>query len=88
MGFHFRRRIRLAPGIHLNLSKSGISTSLGGHGLTVNLGRGKTRTTVGLPGTGLSYSTTADTAAGTPSGRPVLWLLLGLVVVAIVVWLA
>ncbi|MCX7174138.1 MAG: DUF4236 domain-containing protein [Proteobacteria bacterium] len=56
MGFRFRKRIRILPGFWFNLSKSGISTSVGGKGLTVNLKDGKTRTTVGIPGTGISYS--------------------------------
>lgn len=57
MGFRFRRSIRVAPGIKLNLSKSGISTSIGRPGATLNLGSKGTRATIGLPGTGLSYST-------------------------------
>lgn len=57
MGFRFRRSVRLAPGVRLNFSKSGVSTSVGGRGATVNLSKHGTRTTVGLPGTGLSYST-------------------------------
>lgn len=57
MGFRFQKRIKIAPGIKINLSKSGISTSLGGPGFTHNIGHGKRRTTLGIPGTGLSHST-------------------------------
>ena len=32
MGFRFRKRIRIIPGLWLNASKSGISASVGGHG--------------------------------------------------------
>ena len=56
MPFRFRRSIRIAPGIRLNLGKSGVSTSVGERGAHVTLGHGHTRTTVGLPGTGLSYT--------------------------------
>lgn len=59
MGLRFRKRIKLFPGVWLNLSKSGVSTSIGGKGLTVNLKGGKTKTTVSIPGTGLSYSETS-----------------------------
>ena len=52
MGFRFQRRIKIAPGIRLNLSKSGVSTSIGGKGLTWN-SRGTVTTSI--PGTGLSY---------------------------------
>lgn len=55
MGFHFRRRLRVMPGLWLNLSKSGVSTSIGRRGLTLNLSRKGARPTVGIPGTGLSW---------------------------------
>lgn len=56
MTVRFRKRIRILPGLWLNVSKSGVSTSIGGKGVTVNIGEHGTRTTVGVPGTGLSYS--------------------------------
>jgi hypothetical protein len=85
MGFRFRKRIKIMPGVWLNLSKSGVSTSLGGKGLTVNLKGGKAKTTVSLPGTGLSYSQTAPGHAGgaAPTGRATgawLWILLAVLV--------
>ena len=55
MGFRFRRRVRLFPGLWFNVSKSGVSTSIGGRGVTLNLGPRGTRTTVGVPGSGLSW---------------------------------
>ena len=54
--FRFRRSVRILPGVRLNIGKTGVSTSIGGRGAHVTLGRGQTRTTVGLPGTGLSYT--------------------------------
>lgn len=56
MGFRFRRSVRLLPGVRLNISKSGVSASLGGRGAMINLSRKGARGTIGLPGTGLSYS--------------------------------
>ncbi len=56
MGFRYRKQIKIAPGVKLNISKSGISTSVGGPGATVNFSKRGTRTTFGIPGTGLSYS--------------------------------
>lgn len=56
MGLRVRKIFKLAPGIRLNLSKSGGSVSVGGKGFTVNLGPKGTRGTVGLPGSGVSYS--------------------------------
>ena len=57
MGFIFRKRIKIAPGLHINLSKSGPSVSVGKPGATFNIGPKGTRTTVGAPGTGMSYRT-------------------------------
>ncbi len=56
MGFRFRRSVKLTRGVRLNISKSGLSTSIGRPGATVNLGPRGARATVGLPGSGLSYS--------------------------------
>lgn len=57
MGFRYRKSIRLAPGLRINLSKSGPSLSVGRRGATVNFGPKGTKLTVGIPGTGLSYQT-------------------------------
>ena len=57
MGFRFQRRIKLFPGVTMNLSKSGTSLSMGQRGAKVTLGKNGVRKTIGLPGTGLSYST-------------------------------
>lgn len=58
MSYRFFRRLRIAPGLTVNLSKSGPSLSVGGRGGHVTLGgsRGR-RTTIGLPGTGLYWTT-------------------------------
>ena len=61
MGFRFRRTIRVIPGIRLNLSRSGVSTSVGIRGAHVTVGHGKVRETVGAPGTGIYYTTTQQT---------------------------
>lgn len=56
MGFRFRKSLKIAPGLRINLSKSGVSYSLGRRGLTTNISSRGIRETVGIPGTGLSYS--------------------------------
>ena len=56
MGFRFRKSIKLFPGLRLNLSKSGVSASVGVKGATVNISDRGTRGTVGIPGSGISYS--------------------------------
>jgi hypothetical protein len=56
MGLRFRRSFRLFPGVRVNLSKTGLSASFGGRGATLNVGRNGVKGTIGVPGTGLSYS--------------------------------
>lgn len=56
MGWRFSKRVKLLPGLSLNLSKSGVSTSIGARGAHVTIGHGKVRQTVGIPGTGISYT--------------------------------
>jgi len=51
------RRTRIAPGVRLNLSKSGPSVSFGGRGFHYTVGHHRRRSTVGIPGTGVSYTT-------------------------------
>ena len=63
MSFRFWRRIRVAPGLTLNLSKSGGSLSFGPRGAKFTVGSRGKRATVGLPVTGLFYTSTL------PSGK-------------------
>lgn len=53
MGWSFRKSIKVAPGVRINFSKSGVSTSIGGRGFTYN-SRG--RVTASIPGTGIRYA--------------------------------
>lgn len=57
MGVRFRKSFRIAKGVRLNVSKSGVSASFGGRGFSTSIGKRGTRVNVGIPGTGLSYST-------------------------------
>jgi len=60
MGFRFRKSVSILPGVKLNLSKGGVSLTLGGKGVSLNVGKNGARGTVGVPGTGMSYSTKLD----------------------------
>ena len=74
MGFRFRRSIRLGP-LRFNFAKGGLSSiSVGGRGASFNIPvarSGGARTTVGVPGTGLSWSVehAPDRPAVIPAGR-------------------
>ena len=55
MGFRFRKSIGKGA-FRLNLSKSGVGFSLGGKGARITkTAKGTTRSTVGIPGTGIGY---------------------------------
>jgi hypothetical protein len=79
--FRFRRSFRVVPGVRLNLSKTGVSTSVGRRGLWFTLGPRGTRSTVGLPGTGVSY--TEHSRRGVGVGPVVLLVVLVLIAFAI-----
>ena len=82
MGFRFRQSARLGP-LRFHFTRGGLSSiSMGGPGASLNIPvnrRGGVRTTVGLPGTGLSWSeelgpdvplaSPAGPAAGLPNSR-------------------
>lgn len=65
--FWFSRKI--APGIRLNVGKTGPSITFGPRGLKVTIGHGRIRKTVGIPGTGLSW-TEVTPIDGAPKAAP------------------
>lgn len=60
MGLRFRKSFKAAPGVKINLNKKSVGGTLGTKGAhyTVN-SKGKRTATVGIPGTGLSYTTSS-----------------------------
>lgn len=54
MAFRFRKSFRIVPGVRINVSTSGVSTTLGPRGLSVTTGRRGTFLNAGIPGTGVS----------------------------------
>jgi hypothetical protein len=49
----FRRRIKIAPGIHLNVGFHGLGLNVGPRGLHVGVNRQGMYTSAGIPGTGI-----------------------------------
>ena len=60
MSWRFQKRVSLGPLVRLNLSKSGVSMSLGPRGFHLTFGRGGIRWSASLPGTGLSVNDRLD----------------------------
>lgn len=53
MAWSYRKRFKIIPGVHLNVSKSGVSATIGVKGLSVTYGSKGTYANVGILGTGI-----------------------------------
>jgi hypothetical protein len=67
MGLRFRRSVKIMPGVRLNFSAQGMSTTIGPRGSNVNLGSRGAFLNVGLLGTGLSYRSRLTGTAAEPA---------------------
>ena len=72
-GWHTRlwRRVKIAPGVTVNISKSGPSLSAGPRGAKVTIGRRGLRQTLGIRGTGLYMTKTSHPLGGGPGRVPI-----------------
>ena len=72
MGFRFRKSIKIAPGVKLNLGKKSAGISIGNKfgGVSYNTRTGA-RARVSAPGTGMSYSTKLGGASSKGSNKAV-----------------
>lgn len=52
-GWSYRKRVKIAPGVTLNFSKNGVSTSVGPKGARLSFGPNGTYLNTSIPGTGL-----------------------------------
>ncbi len=57
MAWSFRKRVKIIPGVHLNIGKRGISTSMGIPGARVAIGTSGSYFSTGIPGLGTSSRT-------------------------------
>jgi hypothetical protein len=86
MPIRFQRRIKILPGLRLNVSKTGISWTVGARGTSVTARDGKLTSNLGLPGTGLAYrkrlnredaeTEKPERSVSQSSSGPPFWLLL------------
>ena len=53
MAWNFRRRKKIAPGVYINMSKKGISTTIGPKGASMTFGPNGTYLNTSIPGTGM-----------------------------------
>lgn len=55
MGWQFRKAFQILPGVRLNLSRRGISSTLGSSPFSINVGKRGVSRTISIPGTGLYH---------------------------------
>jgi hypothetical protein len=82
MTIRFFRRVRIVPGLRINLSKSGASVSVGQKGAWWTTGPRGRRVTIGAPGTGLFWT---QQASGPPAHGSRANVVMGLFLVAVLV---
>lgn len=69
MGLRFRRSIKIAPGVRLNLNRRSTSITFGRRGAHYTISStGRRTASIGIPGTGLSYSTSSQKRKNTSAG--------------------
>lgn len=99
MALRFRKRIRIAPGVRINITGKGItSATIGPPGASVNIGKRGTYLNTGIPGTGLyarerlsgppnKPASPSVSRGKQPSGKRAVWIAV-LVIIAILVVVA
>jgi hypothetical protein len=55
LGIRFRKSIKLLPGVRVNISRSGVSTTIGPRGASINISERGVYSNLGIPGTGISF---------------------------------
>lgn len=100
MAIKFNKRIKIAPGVKLNVGLGGVSTTIGARGASVNVGKKGVHANVGIAGTGLSSRTkiaggsstqeapsNQTEQAPTPASQKLFMAIGVIVIVAFIVWL-
>ncbi len=71
MGFRMRKSFRVAKGVRINVSKSGIGTSVGAKGVRYSAhSSGRRTSTIGIPGSGVAYVSTKYSGNRNSPARP------------------
>ena len=69
MGVRVNKRIKIFPGVYLNITKSGPSISIGPQGAKINIGPNGAKVNAGIPGTGVSYNKKIGGSSNTKKGK-------------------
>jgi hypothetical protein len=98
MGLLFRKRLRLSNWLSLNVSKSGLGSSVGPPGAKLSVNPKRARVQLGIPGTGMGYrrdvslprapDTPPVPEQRAPRHRVGLWLLAAVGLILLTLWLS
>ncbi len=69
MGWRFRKSFTVIPGLKLNLSSRGLSTTIGAPPFSVNIGPKGVYRNISIPGTGISHRERINTSGPRPTNR-------------------
>ncbi len=64
MGLRFYKSFKILPGVRMNVSKSGISWTLGSKAVKLNTGKRGTYVNISIPKTGISWRERLDNKIG------------------------
>ena len=67
MAWNFRRRKKIAPGVYINMSKKGVSTTVGRKGATMTFGPNGTYLNTSIPGTGMYNRRKLSSTSSSPA---------------------
>jgi hypothetical protein len=96
VALRFSKRLKIAPGVKINIGLKGISTTVGPKGASINLGKKGAYLNAGIPGTGLSTRTkigAGKKSTETPSSQTsatnglLLGSLAAVLVIGLLVWI-
>ncbi len=76
------KRVPLIPRLRANISKSGISLSVGHRGAWLTFGPRGRRATLGIPGSGIYWTETAPPARPMHAGHQLVFVLLVVLLIA------
>ncbi len=77
------KRVPLIPGLRANISKSGVSLSIGHRGAWYTIGPRGRRATLGIPGSGVYWTERAPPARPVHAGHQLLFVLLVVLAIAL-----
>src|SRR5207249_1310385 len=72
MALRFRRSFKIAPGLRVNMSRSGFSWSVGPRGASMTFGRRGAAANFGIPGSGLSFRQAYGSSSSRAAAQPLM----------------